>query len=407
MEFTKEIYNMIHNSGKKFSLSMAGGGFEVVGEISKFGGSSASLIDVYINQSMEKTQEFLGYKPEKFVGLDITKKLANKTYLNALSVKKYNPDINLNNIFAVSSNCTLRKVPEERDGRLHSMHVVIQTNEMTITHSLEYTNSNEIFRGLSGEEIRRREEKIVSNMVINGILKGCGLDLEITLDNNVPHLNNYVVKNESSLHKINQQNVVSDFITNQSPVMFFKLGGEKIESSNSIQHEIKSIYPGSFNPIHDGHIEVINKYEEEHGNRPVIELSFTNVDKPSIDLLELEKRLKYMHENLEKETYVAVTKHPMLRDKINLFGSCDYIVGYDTAERLYNLKYYKDHDDMNTFFDFIIEKEIGLVIASRMFGEQLKTAEDLQLPTKILHRTKSLNVLSSMSSSEIRANGGF
>ena len=65
------------------------------------------------------------------------------------------------------------------------------------------------------------------------------------------------------------------------------------------------------------------------------ELSLKNVDKPTLDYLEISRRLK----NLPEEN-VLLTMAPTFLEKSRLFPGCSFVVGADTLSRIAEEKYY-------------------------------------------------------------------
>jgi nicotinamide mononucleotide (NMN) deamidase PncC len=89
------------------------------------------------------------------------------------------------------------------------------------------------------------------------------------------------------------------------------------------------VLPGSFNPVHQGHLKLRNVAEKMTGLRGVLELSCTNVDKPDIPEEEILRRVSALH-----DIPVALTRAPRFVQKARLFPKTTFVLGYDTAARL-------------------------------------------------------------------------
>jgi len=106
-----------------------------------------------------------------------------------------------------------------------------------------------------------------------------------------------------------------------------------------------AIFCGSFNPLHQGHIEIKNLAEQILKTTVYFELSIVNAYKPAMDFVDLNNRRK----NLEKYNYI-LTKAPRFVDKVNLlkkhFNPKEIIivVGADTWERVYDDAAHKNGD---------------------------------------------------------------
>lgn len=99
------------------------------------------------------------------------------------------------------------------------------------------------------------------------------------------------------------------------------------------------LYPGSFNPVHEGHIRAMEFVFSTFGapHKPVyFELSIGNCDKPDTPIEEMEERiaglLKYRH--LPAFGGILIDDAPLFVDKDILYDNPDYIVGTDTYSRI-------------------------------------------------------------------------
>ena len=113
--------------------------------------------------------------------------------------------------------------------------------------------------------------------------------------------------------------------------------------------------PGSFNPVHQGHCNLLKVAEEMTGLRGVFELSCANVDKPDIPEEEILRRAAAI-----RDIPVALTHAPRFVHKARLFPKTTFVLGYDTAERL--IAYEKPGE-----WEFFQTLEIMFLVAGRFF----------------------------------------
>jgi Cytidylyltransferase-like len=102
----------------------------------------------------------------------------------------------------------------------------------------------------------------------------------------------------------------------------------------------QALLPGSFNPLHDGHLQLAAVATVRLGVAVAFELSTHNVDKPPLSDDEVERRLVQF-----TMAPVWVTHAPRFLQKAKLFPGVTFVVGYDTAIRLIDPKYYADDVD--------------------------------------------------------------
>jgi len=151
------------------------------------------------------------------------------------------------------------------------------------------------------------------------------------------------------------------------------------------------VYPGSFNPLHDGHL-ALAKLAQETLSRDspctvplVFELAAMNVDKPPLAQDTVTSRVQQFG---AAGASVVVTKAPRFLEKARLFPGCAFVIGADTAKRLLDTKYY-DHSANEMVAALSEIKHLGctFVVGGREESGKFLTLEDclapLDLPSSV------------------------
>src|SRR5207237_1957308 len=100
------------------------------------------------------------------------------------------------------------------------------------------------------------------------------------------------------------------------------------------------LFPGSFNPMHEGHVLLARVAEELRQQPLAFEISGTNVDKAPLAGETVRHRLA----QFAWKSPVELTRAPTFVEKARLFPGTTFVVGVDTAERLFGPKYYGDDE---------------------------------------------------------------
>jgi hypothetical protein len=166
------------------------------------------------------------------------------------------------------------------------------------------------------------------------------------------------------------------------------------------------LMPGSFNPMHAGHVLLARVAEELRQQPLAFEISVTNVDKPPLEGQTVRHRLA----QFAWKSPVELTRAPTFLEKSRLFPRATFVIGADTAERLVAPKYYGDDEArMHVALEEIAGSGGSFLVAVRSDGAgRVRALGDIPVPrryadlfTEIPEHRFRLDT----SSSEIRARG--
>ena len=149
-----------------------------------------------------------------------------------------------------------------------------------------------------------------------------------------------------------------------------------LENGRLIPEEFISkslILSGSFNPLHNGHIKLLEASKNMTKLEPFFEISISNVDKRNISLEDLNSRISQFY-NIGK---ILITNSATFEDKSNLFKKSIFAIGYDTAVRILDNKYYEK--DMKESLSNIKKNECSFLVTGRKINGKYKYLNDLEI----------------------------
>ncbi len=165
------------------------------------------------------------------------------------------------------------------------------------------------------------------------------------------------------------------------------------------------LFPGSFNPMHHGHREMIAVAQDLLGAPVVCELSIENVDKPPLDLLDIESRLAGMH-----GAAVLVSTAPTFVEKARVAPGATFVVGIDTVVRIGDSRYYGgDPTARDRAIAAIASRGCRFLVFSREVEGALLTLQVAELPDALRALSQGVppdRFLRDISSSGIRQEMG-
>lgn len=232
--------------------------------------------------------------------------------------------------------------------------------------ALAFNNSCRISSiNLNAKKVDRSEqETIVTYFALSHLATVCGIEFD-------PQLPDWV---EVTYKEIDLSDPLKAFFQGKIDVLEMGIDGK---FSTKIRDCPRVFLSGSFNPLHEGHVRLAKTVEKLSGREANLEISIQNVDKPDIALSELEKRL----DNLRGYFPVILTRCPRFFDKARLFVDPHFVVGYDTAERLVDGRYYEDGlMGMQSSLKQLYDDKTVIWVAGRLVNDHYRTLSDISFP---------------------------
>ena len=137
------------------------------------------------------------------------------------------------------------------------------------------------------------------------------------------------------------------------------------------------ILSGSFDPLHEGHKALVETASKMLGEPVAYELSVTNVDKPPL----LEGEVRRRVAQFTGKASIVLTHVPVFYQKASLLPGCTFIIGVDTAVRLFDPRYYGGStSQMMLALEQMRKHNCRFLVAGRAEGSAFRTLSDVNIP---------------------------
>ncbi len=375
----QQLISALHASGRKAALAITGGGSGAIGELLRVPGGSRLLIEAQVPYDVLALAAFLGFAPEQASSADTAIAMARSIRARAARLMPAGTD-------PVGLGATAALVSDRPRRGEHRFHIAFADSART-AHCTGVL--------AKGRRDRAAEEDLVSRAIVLWLAHACGIA--------APSPRSLLDADEQFSERIVETvDAIDQLLAGEVDRVSVQPDGQMMLSAP----RPLVLLPGSFNPLHEGHVLLARIAEEVRQQPLAFEISVTNVDKPPLSGETVRHRLA----QFAWKWPVELTGAPTFVEKSRLFPGATFVIGADTAERLIAPKYYGDDEvRMGVALEEIAKFGCSFLVAVRIDAAgRVRALNDIPVPRRyadLFTEIPELRFRLDTSSSEIRARG--
>ena len=374
----RALIQSVHDAPPQAVVAVAGAGSEALAWLLSVPGASRTLLEALVPYGRNSMIDFLGHEPDQYVSPANARDMARAAYQRALTLREDDGPV-----FGLACTATLATDRPKRGD--HRCCIATWGPQNVATCNL-----------VLHKDLRSRaaEEEVSSRLVLRALSDASGVPFQ------VPSLLTEGDRLDTSLWDHTDPVKALTDPGSSSGVHTITVHPDGRTDVNEPWHG--AVLPGSFRPLHDGHIKLAEVASRITEAPLAFELSIANVDKPPLTTSEVEERLR----QFSGRWPVVLTRAPRFLEKARLLPGCTIVLGWDTAIRLVHPRYYEnDETAMKAALQEIGDLGCRVLVAGRLSDGSFRELSDVAIPVEHAHLFQAIpeaEFRSDISSTELR-----
>jgi hypothetical protein len=289
-----ELVERIHSLPGSGVLAVTGGGAVLLADLLTVPGASATVLEARVPYAGNALAEFIGAAPDQACSVQTACDMAMAAFQRARALAPNEPQQR----FGFGCTASLASTSPKRGE--HRAHLAMQTLAETRTWSIVFAK---------GARDRATEERLLADIGLSALAETFVLQPNLPLDLRAGE-------------EIDGDRAAA--AVGWDDILLGRIDAVPVNRADTP----KVLFPGAFNPLHDGHVAMARFAERHYGVPVAFEICANNVDKARLNYIALRHRVS----QFDASTPVWVTNTATFVEKARCFPGVKFVVGVDTAK---------------------------------------------------------------------------
>ncbi len=341
----------IHDSAHKLVFEFTGAGSLALSQLHGVAGSSRTILEATDRYAATALVDLLGNVPDQFVSRETAVAMAARAYRRAMRLAEPGT-------VCLGVACTAAIATDRQRRGEDRCWVAVRDSVGVSSYGLVM---------LKSARDRMGEEQLVSRLLLRAIAEACGTAETVPLD---------TLPGE-------QVEAARDMV--DDPIARLLDGTARTvlvapDGTLSLDQPMAgALLSGSFNPLHAGHERLAEAAASALGVPVTFELPILNADKAPLGYAEIERRLAQFRGRYS----VVLARAALFVEKAALFPGCIFVLGYDTAARLVDPRYYGGDPARDAALSAIRAHGCRFLVAGRVQDGVFHTLDEIAIPAAV------------------------